>query len=121
VDVGLSLPHRLKTNGHEGKLVLRAVAQQWLPRSVARHPKHGFSVPPELASSAIATACDDLLLGSDARVSWFLNRALIHDWVTRFRSSGASGGGAISNTGLYQRVFTLLSLELWMRDHQLSW
>ena len=30
-------------------------------------------------------------------------------------------GGAISSSGLYQRVFTLLSLELWMRDHALTW
>jgi len=121
VDIGLSLPHRLKTNGREGKLVLRAIAEQWLPRSVARYPKHGFHLPPELlATSALATACDDLLLGSEARVGWFLNRALIRDWVTRFRG-GQRDGGAISVTGLYQRVFTLLSLELWMRDHGLTW
>lgn len=122
VDVGLTLPHRLKTDGRQGKLVLRHVAQQWLPRSVAQHPKNGFDVPPELlATSAIATACDDLLLGGDARVGWFLNRALIGDWVTRFRASSGREGGEISHAGLYQRVFTLLALELWMRDYQLSW
>jgi asparagine synthase (glutamine-hydrolysing) len=121
VDVGLSLPHRLKTNGREGKLVLRSIAEQWLPRRVARYPKHGFALPPEvLATSALATACDALLLGSDARVGWFLNRALIRDWVTRFRSADLTGG-EISSTGLYQRVFTLLSLELWMRDYGLNW
>jgi asparagine synthase (glutamine-hydrolysing) len=121
VDVGLSLPHRLKTNGREGKLVLRAIADQWLPPSVARYPKHGFALPPELlATSALATACDDLLLGGDARVGWFLNRALIRDWVRRFHSA-ERGGGQISGTGLYQRVFTLLSLELWMRDYGLTW
>ena len=121
VDVGLSLPHRLKTNGREGKLVLRAVAEQWLPRNVARHPKTGFSVPGQLlATSALAALCDDLLLGSDARVGWFLNRALIHEWVTRFRVNRDTGG-AISSSGLYQRVFTLLSLELWMRDYALTW
>jgi asparagine synthase (glutamine-hydrolysing) len=120
VDVGLSLPHRLKTDGWQGKLVLRAVAQQWLPRRVARYPKHGFSVPGELlADGAMAAACDDLLLGSDSRVGWFLNRALIHDWVTRFRANRT--GHEISREGLFQRVFTLLSLELWMRDHELSW
>jgi asparagine synthase (glutamine-hydrolysing) len=120
VNVGLTLPHRLKTNGRQGKLVLRAIAEQWLPRTIARYPKHGFSIPGELlASGALATTCDDLLLGSDARVGWFLNRALIHDWVTRFRANPT--GGEISTEGLFQRVFTLLSLELWMRDHELSW
>lgn len=124
VGVGLSLPHRLKTNGREGKLVLRAIANRWLPRNVARHPKHGFSVPPKiLATSAIAGACDNLLLGSDARVGWFLNRALIRDWVMRFRGKNGTSyeGGDISSAGLYQRVFMLLALELWMRDYELSW
>ena len=123
VDVGLTLPHRLKTNGREGKLVLRAVADRWLPRPVARQPKRGFGVPPQLfAGAALSNACDELLLGSDARVGWFLNRALVRDWVTRFRATtGYQIGGAISHAGLYQRVFMLLALELWMRDHGFSW
>ena len=124
VDVGLALPHRLKTNGREGKLVLRAIAQRWLPRSVAQHPKHGFAVPPDLfATASISTMCDDLLLGGDARIGWFLNRALIHEWVTRFRATSGQRriGGEISHAGLSQRVFTLLALELWMRDYRLTW
>ncbi|HET8712176.1 MAG TPA: asparagine synthase (glutamine-hydrolyzing) [Gemmatimonadales bacterium] len=123
VDVGLTLPHRLKTNGREGKLVLRAVAQRWLPDTAVRHPKHGFHVPPTLlGTAAISNLCDELLLGSDARVGWFLNRALLCDWVMRFRATaGRRVGGAISHAGLYQRVFTLLALELWMRDYGLNW
>jgi len=35
--------------------------------------------------------------------------------------NGNGRGGQISREGLYQRVFTLLSLETWMRDHQLAW
>ncbi|MEP7228324.1 MAG: asparagine synthase (glutamine-hydrolyzing), partial [Gemmatimonadales bacterium] len=45
VGLALSLPHRLKTDGQIGKLVLRDVARQWLPPEVASHPKHGFSIP----------------------------------------------------------------------------
>jgi asparagine synthase (glutamine-hydrolysing) len=123
VALGLSLPHRLKTDGREGKLVLRALAQKWLPASVARHPKHGFSIPLDvMATPAVHSVLGDLLLGSDARIGWFLNRALVRDWLVKFRqASETPQGGAISRGGLYQRVFTLLSLELWMRDHQLSW
>lgn len=123
VDVGLTLPHRLKTNGHEGKRVLRTLARRWLPESVVRHPKHGFHVPPELfATAAISNACGDLLLGSDARVGRFLNRALMGQWVNRFRGmNGKRTGGEVSHGGLFQRVFTLLALELWMRDFGLHW
>ncbi|MDP3910734.1 MAG: asparagine synthase (glutamine-hydrolyzing) [Gemmatimonadales bacterium] len=125
VDLGLTLPHRLKTDGREGKLVLRALAKQWLPRPVARHPKHGFSIPLDvMATPAVHTRLEDLLLASDARTGWFLNRALVRTWLSRFRQAAhhpRERGGMISRGGLYQRVFTLLSLELWLRDHQLSW
>jgi asparagine synthase (glutamine-hydrolysing) len=123
VDLGLTLPHRLKTDGRSGKLVLRALAREWLPPRVAQHPKHGFSIPLDvMATSAVHSLMGDLLLGRDACTGWFLNRALVRTWLDQFRqAANGKGGGAISRGGLYQRVFTLLSLETWMRDHQLSW
>lgn len=123
VALGLTLPHRFKTDGREGKLVLRALAQQWLPRPVARHPKHGFTIPLDvMATPAVHTLLEDMLLGSDAHTGWFLNRALIRAWLGKFRQAAeGERGGAISREGLYQRVFMLLSLEQWMRDYQLSW
>jgi asparagine synthase (glutamine-hydrolysing) len=123
VALGLTLPHRFKTNGREGKIVLRTLAREWLPRDVARHPKHGFSIPLDvMASPAVHTAVEDLLLSNDARTGWFCNRALVQSWLARFREAAyAPRGGAISRAGLYQRVFTLLSLETWMRDHSLTW
>src|SRR5438094_224438 len=45
VALGLTLPHRLKTDGTTGKQVLRALAHRWLPPVVAAHPKHGFAIP----------------------------------------------------------------------------
>jgi asparagine synthase (glutamine-hydrolysing) len=124
VALGLTFPHRLKTDGRQGKLVLRALARDWLPQTVAQHPKHGFTIPLDvMATPAIHTMLEDLLMSSDARTSWFLNRALIREWLGKFRkaSRGDQEGGAISREGLYQRVFTLLSLEQWLRDYQLTW
>jgi asparagine synthase (glutamine-hydrolysing) len=123
VSLGLSLPHRLKTDGREGKLVLRALARQWLPRNVAQHPKHGFEIPLDvMATPALHSLLGDLLLGSDAHTGWFLNRALVRDWLVKFRQAATGdGGGAISREGLYRRVFMILSLELWMREHRLTW
>ena len=39
---GLSLPHACKVEGRSPKKVLRAVAERWLPASIARKPKWGF-------------------------------------------------------------------------------
>ena len=103
--------------------MLRALARDWLPRDIARHPKHGFSIPLDvMAMPAVHTTIEDLLLPGDARTGWFCNRALVRSWLARFRQAAtAPRGGVISREGLYQRVFMLLSLETWMRDHGLSW
>ena len=123
VSLGMRIPHRLKSDGREGKLVLRALARQWLPQEIAGHPKQGFAIPLDvMATPALHSLLGDLLLGSDAHTGWFLNRALVQDWLLRFRQASTGDvGGSISREGLYRRVFMLLSLELWMRDQRLSW
>jgi asparagine synthase (glutamine-hydrolysing) len=99
VALGLTLPHRYKTNGREGKLVLRALAKEWLPSDVASHPKHGFSIPLDvMASPDVHKVVEDLLLSPDARTGWFCDRALVQRWLSRFReASYAPRGGTISN------------------------
>src|SRR2546426_9394061 len=68
VALGLALPHPLKTDGRSGKLVLRGLARRWLPPEVARHPKHGFSIPLDLmAPPDLHYALSDLLAGREAR------------------------------------------------------
>lgn len=123
VDLALSLPHRLKTDGRIGKLVLRDVARQWLPPEVASHPKHGFSIPLDVMVHAdFHDALGDLLGGPDARTGAFLDRGLVADWLRQFRAAmHGSAGGSVSREGLYLRVLMLVALELWMRDQGLTW
>jgi asparagine synthase (glutamine-hydrolysing) len=123
VALGLSLPHRLKTDGRRGKLVLRELAGQWLPPAVASHPKHGFTVPLDVMLPPDAhTALADMLLAPDARTRAILDAGLVESWLRQFRAARESRtGGAISRAGLYQRIFMALSLELWLRQWNLSW
>ncbi|MEO8089575.1 MAG: asparagine synthase (glutamine-hydrolyzing) [Gemmatimonadales bacterium] len=123
VGLALSLPHRLKTDGRIGKLVLRDVARQWLPPEVASHPKHGFSIPLDIMVHAdFHDALSDLLGAADARTAAFLDRRLVTEWLRQFRSAmHRSAGGAVSREGLYLRVLMLVALELWMRDQGLTW
>jgi asparagine synthase (glutamine-hydrolysing) len=123
VGLALSLPHQLKTDGRIGKLVLRDIAGRWLPREVARHPKHGFTIPLDvMVSPRFHDALADLLAGPDARIGKFVQRQLVIHWLDQFRR-GAPGaaGGSISREGLYLRILMLLALELWLRDQRLSW
>jgi asparagine synthase (glutamine-hydrolysing) len=124
VELGLTLPHRLKTDGRSGKLVLRRLASRWLPPRIASHPKHGFSIPLDvMVPDTLAGAIGDLLLGTDSRTRPMLDGAVVGGWIDAFSDARAGGGrgGAISREGVWQRVLMLLSLELWMRDRSLTW
>jgi asparagine synthase (glutamine-hydrolysing) len=123
VALGLTLPHRLKTDGRTGKLVPRELARRWLPRKVVHHPKHGFHMPLDvMAPPALYGALEDLLLSPGASTRPVLHRELPRAWLAAFQAArNGARGGRISRAGLYQRIITLLSLELWLRDHRLTW
>lgn len=45
VEFGLNLPNRLKIHRGKGKFLLKKVAEKFLPKSLVRRPKHGFTLP----------------------------------------------------------------------------
>src|SRR5260370_39900075 len=105
---GVGLPPRLKTDGRRGKLVLRALAERWLPRRVTTHPKHGFTVPLDvMVPDEFHTALDDLLLAPDARTRGWLDQPAIARWLRQFRAARQGPrGGTSSRGGLDQSGFT---------------
>src|SRR3954470_3637367 len=123
VALGLSLSHRMKTDGRTGKLILRDVAARWLPPEVVGHPKHGFTIPLDvMVPREFHRAAEDLLCASDSRTRSFVRGPRVQQWLRQFRAAGNSNaGGAVSREGLYLRVLMLLSLELWLRKQGLTW
>jgi asparagine synthase (glutamine-hydrolysing) len=121
--LGLSLTHKMKTDGREGKLVLRSLAERWLPPEVARHPKPGFGIPLDrMLPEGFQAVLNDLLLAPEAKISAFLNMKVVRHWLSLFAQARlGKHGTTISREGLYQRIFIVLALELWMRKHNLSW
>src|SRR2546422_4945343 len=101
----------------------RELAARWLPRPVVAHPKHGFTVPLDVMVPEQAhVALDDLLLSPAARTRELLDGAQVAAWLGQFRAARhGPRGGSVSRAGLYQRVFMVLSLELWLRQHNLAW
>jgi asparagine synthase (glutamine-hydrolysing) len=104
-----SLPDALKRRRLTGKVVLRRAVADLVPAEVLRRPKHGFAVP--LAAwfrGELQPMLRDTLLG-DARVTRrLLRRAVVGDLV-RAHAEGRADHG--------HRLWTLLTLELWMRRH----
>ncbi len=123
VALGLTLPHRLKTDGRRGKLVLRELARRWLPEDVATHPKHGFTIPLDvMVPGDFHRTLEDVLLAPSARARPLLNTELLRGWLGRFKlARNGHRGGHMSRAGLYQRVFMILALELWLNEYKLTW
>jgi asparagine synthase (glutamine-hydrolysing) len=123
VKMGLTLPHRFKTDGSRGKLVLRDIAARWAPADIAARPKFGFDIPLARVMDAPARgAVADLVLGKEARTSGVFDAGTVEGWFALFeKAATGKTGGSISPDSLYRRILTVLSLELWMREYRLSW
>jgi asparagine synthase (glutamine-hydrolysing) len=106
-----TLPDELKRSGRHGKVVLKKAVEDLLPAAILKRKKHGFGVP----------------LGA-----WFRGelRPLVHDTLL----TGARLGGRLDGEGIRKifddhvsgrvdrghQLWTLLTLELWMRKHGFS-
>ena len=45
VELAWRLPHSIKTNHHQGKIILREILDQYIPKSLIDRPKAGFGIP----------------------------------------------------------------------------
>jgi asparagine synthase (glutamine-hydrolysing) len=105
VELGLALPDRLKTRGREGKVALKRAFAAELPQEISERGKTGFGVPlgrwfrqdlRELARDVLSTDR-----------GWFRPET-----VTRLLDEHESGRRDHGH-----RLWCLLMLELWVREH----
>jgi asparagine synthase (glutamine-hydrolysing) len=105
VELALALPDSLKTNGREGKIALRRAFARDLPPQVASRGKTGFGVPlGRWFREDLRESAHDLLTTDRG---WFRVeevRRLIDE-----HDSGRADHG--------HRLWCLLMLELWIREH----
>ena len=103
--LGLALPERLKARGREGKVALRRAFAGDLPSDVATRGKTGFGVPLGRWFRADLRELTRDVLSTDR--GWFRR-----DTVTRLLDEH-DGGRADHG----HRLWCLLMLELWVREH----
>jgi asparagine synthase (glutamine-hydrolysing) len=105
VALGLALPDSLKTRGREGKVALRRAFAPDLPPEVAARGKTGFGVPlGRWFRSDLRDLAHDLLTNDRG---WFRP-----DKVRRLLDEHESGQADHGH-----RLWCLLMLELWVREH----
>ena len=108
---GLSLPHAGKVKGRACKRVLRAVAERWLPQSVAHKPKRGFAIPvDDWATSEFKRRVRQTLLDSGSPLDEFLRPEIYKPIISAFCDGRPHPG--TSRAGLYHRAIMLLALHL---------
>jgi asparagine synthase (glutamine-hydrolysing) len=105
VALGLALPDELKTRGRDGKIALRRAFARDLPAEVAGRGKTGFGVPlGRWFRVDLREAARDLL--STDR-GWFRRETVLR--LLDEHETGRADHG--------HRLWCLLMLELWMREH----
>ena len=109
VELGLSLPDRLKANRIRGKIALREAFAAELPPDVLSAPKRGFGVPvARWFREELRELAHDLLLDETARGRGFFRAAAVEQLLAEHEGQLADHGA---------RIWSLVMLELWHRHH----
>jgi len=107
IEVGLSLPDRLKITGGRGKVALRRAFADDLPPDVAGRGKSGFGVPlSDWFRDGLRDLAGDVLLDSTARQRGQFRPAAVAKLLDDHVSGRADHG---------HRLWCLVMLELWQR------
>jgi asparagine synthase (glutamine-hydrolysing) len=102
------LPASLKLRGLRGKRLLRRVARDLVPRPILTRKKKGFSLPVDAwFRGELRPMSRDLLGEADARTRTFVNPVAVSALLDE-HASGINHG---------ERLWNLLVLELWLREH----
>jgi asparagine synthase (glutamine-hydrolysing) len=105
------LPDRLKRRGGRGKIVLKKAVADMLPREILSRPKHGFGVPlGAWFRGELKPRVEALLLDRPRLARWVRPDAVRQMFAEHL--SGRSDRG--------HQLWTLLTLELWLRKHRLG-
>lgn len=109
------LPSKWKVHNGKAKYLGYKLAEKYLPLNIINRKKHGFNFPFDHWSSAepMKGYLNDTLMNPNARWRELLQDTAIREpWAvfTKQRNSNALG-----RYGAYARVYSILSLELWLQ------
>ena len=111
VEYVAALPDGLKRRGGRGKVVLKKAVADLLPPEILDRPKHGFGVPlGDWFRGELRGRVEALLLDRPRLARWLQPEA-----VRRLYAEHLSGHGDRGH-----QLWTLLTLELWLRRHRLG-
>lgn len=112
-ELAFSLPPAMKLKGSIEKYVLKQAVSDIVPAAIIERPKSGMLVPVQYwFNQELRSFAKDVLLQKNARIRNLFERKALEELIA------FKGGGIRPYYG--DRLWLLLSLELWMQAHNIS-
>ncbi|MBI1877685.1 MAG: asparagine synthase (glutamine-hydrolyzing) [Chloroflexi bacterium] len=109
VEYALRIPARLKVKNKQGKLILKELAEKYVPPEALYRPKHGFNVPLKLwFKNQLFDFVNDILSETAIKQGGYFHPTAVRQILQRHRDQ--------SGLNLSNQIFTLLCFELWRRQ-----
>ncbi len=108
-EFAFNLPLEYKTNGSTGKIILKDLLAEIMPREFVDRKKQGFGAPVRkwLQEPALRTYVEKIF--KDARVYQYLDAARVQAFIKKTYAS--------QKPKAYYQLWTLLCLEIWLKKH----
>lgn len=98
----------LSENDNISKYLLKEVAKSYLPESIIKRKKQGFPLPLDnWFKGDFFGVTKELLLSENSKIKQVINQENLEKWINNNKESGEKFG---------QKLWMLLSLELWFRE-----
>jgi asparagine synthase (glutamine-hydrolysing) len=112
-ELAFSLPPAMKLKGSIEKYVLKQAVSDIVPASIIARPKSGMLVPVHFwFNKELKSFAKEVLLDNNAKIRKLIERKSLQNLID------FKGGGIKPYYG--DRLWLLLSLELWMQAHNIS-
>lgn len=109
VEYAFTLPDSFKIAHGSGKVLLKKVAEEFLPHGIIHRVKRGFAVPvAQWFRGELHESVKKVLLDDDSQIQEFIRADYLKEILERHRDG---------ESNLSQRIFTFLALELWHRKY----
>lgn len=108
-EFAFNLPVEYRTDRSTGKLILKDILAEIMPREFVDRKKQGFGAPVRrwLAEDGMRAYVDTIF--KDARVYQYLNRERVQEFIAQTYATNKPKG--------YYQLWTLLCLEVWFKKH----
>lgn len=112
VELAWKIPEAMKTNGTDGKIILRKILSDYMPSQLFERPKKGFGIPlSDWMRGPLSTWIEDLISPSMVKKHGILNPDIVWKIWQEHRSGRQDWG---------YWLWDLVSLQAWLEENHVS-